>query len=560
MHTGCVADSLTDRKLNHVNKKGRPVSQCQHCRGLRKVRASHVKCDCGEQGSKNITLEDEVSAGMSCDDPILNFTDSLSDEASCHCMAGTKCTCALKRELSDAEDVLAPLQRSASHGKPIIHTHRSESAVHRLRTNSQHHYHPPLHRLNHAAHEHGQPYTLPRSRPMSSGSDATSEEHVIENYSSAQYSEGQQQQIKHRSTSPLSQELSFSGESMPTPRSRPRPPPVQTAEPKLPYPNLAVPADSPFLYSALSPANPHRYSLNDFSMFTLDNFQAQDMSTREVITPQEALDRGDSTWPAWDDVGTFDFDVNDPMFAQVGIAPSEQSVDHITSGPLSRSTSGTTSEAEEMSAARSDFSFDPNAFAAGMPVGWEMPNLIPDLTTDAFDADFGSYIDVSSDAPALLPTENMAMNLAAQPTLGMPNSVQQQQQQQQQQQSLSLSQAQLQQSINMTAQMSANAYPSSSNTAGYLTQAQSSYKDEEVRQWLTQDPTTDQDQVGPLEMGLENCYADAGGLDFAAQDFGMQQVAQGQGQVGVGGVSGVGGLQQQQQQMEGQFPGEPTWF
>jgi len=291
-------------------------------------------------------------------------------------------------------------------------------------------------------------------------------------------------------------------------------------------------------------------------MFTLDNFQAQDMSTRDVITPQDALDRGDSTWPAWDDVGTFDFDVNDPMFAQVGIAASEQSVDHITSGPLSRSTSGTTSEAEEMSAARSDFSFDPNAFAAGMPVGWEMPNLIPDLTTDAFDADFGSYINVSSDAPALLPTENMTMNLAAQPSLGMPITVEQRQQQQQ---SMSLSQAQLQQSLNMSAQMNANAYPSSSNTAGYLTQAQSSYKDEEVRKWLTQDPTTTQDQVSPLEMGLENCYTDAGGMEFAAaQDFGMQQVAQGQGQVGVGGVSGVGGLQQQQ--MEGQFPGEPTWF
>jgi hypothetical protein len=71
-----VADKSTDRKLNHVNKKGRPVSQCQHCRGLRKVRASHVKCDCGEQGSKNITLEDEASAGMSCDESFLIYSDS----------------------------------------------------------------------------------------------------------------------------------------------------------------------------------------------------------------------------------------------------------------------------------------------------------------------------------------------------------------------------------------------------------------------------------------------------------------------------------------------------
>ena len=72
-----MTDKSTDRKLNHVNKKGRPVSQCQHCRGLRKVRASHVKCDCGEQGSKNIMLEDEVSAGMSCEDLVLIYSDSV---------------------------------------------------------------------------------------------------------------------------------------------------------------------------------------------------------------------------------------------------------------------------------------------------------------------------------------------------------------------------------------------------------------------------------------------------------------------------------------------------
>lgn len=38
-----------DRPLVHVNKKGRPVSQCQHCRGLRKARAQHVKCECHDK-------------------------------------------------------------------------------------------------------------------------------------------------------------------------------------------------------------------------------------------------------------------------------------------------------------------------------------------------------------------------------------------------------------------------------------------------------------------------------------------------------------------------------
>jgi hypothetical protein len=41
--------SYTDRPLTHINKKGRPVSQCPHCRGLRKTRATHVECECGEK-------------------------------------------------------------------------------------------------------------------------------------------------------------------------------------------------------------------------------------------------------------------------------------------------------------------------------------------------------------------------------------------------------------------------------------------------------------------------------------------------------------------------------
>lgn len=38
-----------ERKLLHVNKKGRPVSQCPHCRSLRKNRSQHVKCDCHDK-------------------------------------------------------------------------------------------------------------------------------------------------------------------------------------------------------------------------------------------------------------------------------------------------------------------------------------------------------------------------------------------------------------------------------------------------------------------------------------------------------------------------------
>ena len=36
-----------DRPLYEIKKKGRPVTQCEHCRELRKTKQVHVKCTCG---------------------------------------------------------------------------------------------------------------------------------------------------------------------------------------------------------------------------------------------------------------------------------------------------------------------------------------------------------------------------------------------------------------------------------------------------------------------------------------------------------------------------------
>ena len=36
----------TDRPLFEIKKKGRPVTQCDHCRELRKTKQVHVKCSC----------------------------------------------------------------------------------------------------------------------------------------------------------------------------------------------------------------------------------------------------------------------------------------------------------------------------------------------------------------------------------------------------------------------------------------------------------------------------------------------------------------------------------
>ncbi|KAL7415969.1 hypothetical protein BDY24DRAFT_327173, partial [Mrakia frigida] len=36
----------TDRPLFEIKKKGRPATQCTHCRELRKTKQVHVKCMC----------------------------------------------------------------------------------------------------------------------------------------------------------------------------------------------------------------------------------------------------------------------------------------------------------------------------------------------------------------------------------------------------------------------------------------------------------------------------------------------------------------------------------
>ncbi|RSL48834.1 hypothetical protein CEP53_009392 [Fusarium sp. AF-6] len=66
----------TDRPLQRVGKKGRPVSQCNHCRSLRTSRSVHTRCKCGSV-SRQATLR-------------------LFGEERCLCCEGGDCTCAYK--------------------------------------------------------------------------------------------------------------------------------------------------------------------------------------------------------------------------------------------------------------------------------------------------------------------------------------------------------------------------------------------------------------------------------------------------------------------------------
>ena len=149
-------------------KKGRPVTQCQHCRQERKKRSAHVSCDCGSTEKphhpkeKCIHLreaEERVKAGYH-DDHLLEkdpaHLAAVAEEQGCCCHHGGTCTCAiLKSETDDGS--------AAPHGpavKPRLEKTSSDTAI-TVFTNG---HHKPVHRKNHAAHECGMPYKIPMPR------------------------------------------------------------------------------------------------------------------------------------------------------------------------------------------------------------------------------------------------------------------------------------------------------------------------------------------------------------------------------------------------------------
>ncbi|KAI5369760.1 Putative copper fist DNA-binding domain-containing protein [Septoria linicola] len=167
--SGC---NHTDRELTLVPKKGRPVTQCQHCRLERKKRSAHVKCDCGEADKphhpkeKCIHLreaEERAKAGLPDDTSIKLEEDSahltaVAEEQGCCCHHGGKCSCSLIKKDPTSKGSSPP------HGpavpKPRLETAKSDGSI----TVFANGHHKPVHRKNHAAHECGMPYKMPLPR------------------------------------------------------------------------------------------------------------------------------------------------------------------------------------------------------------------------------------------------------------------------------------------------------------------------------------------------------------------------------------------------------------
>lgn len=169
-----VLTSSPDRELTLVPKKGRPVTQCQHCRLERKKRSAHVSCNCGEvdkahhSKEKCIHLreaEQRAKAGFLADRPAENAEKTaahlaaVAEEQGCCCLHGGKCTCAmLKKEADGDADGSTPPHGPAV--KPRLEATKSDGQI----TVFQNGHHKPVHRKNHAAHECGMPYKMPLPR------------------------------------------------------------------------------------------------------------------------------------------------------------------------------------------------------------------------------------------------------------------------------------------------------------------------------------------------------------------------------------------------------------
>jgi hypothetical protein len=166
---GSLIMTRADRPLIHINKKGRPVSQCPHCRGLRKARAQHVKCDCAEKPhTKEECPRDkaEVKKGMV---PSFTFSNrskqSSGEHKTCCCGHGARCTCALKKEHSldtvpeDMPPSLAERRVTKEGSKPPRLS--SACSMESKMTVFINGHHKPVHKINDIHNRVGAPYKIP---------------------------------------------------------------------------------------------------------------------------------------------------------------------------------------------------------------------------------------------------------------------------------------------------------------------------------------------------------------------------------------------------------------
>lgn len=180
----------SDRPLQHINKKGRPVSQCQHCRAMRKSRSAHVKCDCGEKTSKCAHLKQLIEG----------------HRETCCCNHGGRCTCAHKKEpqlgtVPESESDQESTNTKSSKGGIRVRRRANTIQLDGGMTFDESGRHRPAHK-NRVSQKSG-PYQLSRGNSMHSSSSLSSENHFVKSASTSRLNRSStSRKMKSESASP----------------------------------------------------------------------------------------------------------------------------------------------------------------------------------------------------------------------------------------------------------------------------------------------------------------------------------------------------------------------
>jgi len=85
----------SDRALFVIKRKGRPITQCSHCRELRKTQKVHVKCNCNERKREEsvAVLPQGISVDGECHPASGDKTSVEALLNPCQCLNGAKCIC-----------------------------------------------------------------------------------------------------------------------------------------------------------------------------------------------------------------------------------------------------------------------------------------------------------------------------------------------------------------------------------------------------------------------------------------------------------------------------------
>jgi hypothetical protein len=147
--------TAAERELRLIAPKGRPVKQCDHCRGARNSKSSHTKCDCG---TKRERKEHSPVKGA----------PARPAESACSCADGDDCHCGRK-----SETVESRMARSLARPAPPVKSKSTLSVAETKMTHFANGHHKPVHRNNLSAHVSGAPYCKPRrsQRPQSAHVD-----------------------------------------------------------------------------------------------------------------------------------------------------------------------------------------------------------------------------------------------------------------------------------------------------------------------------------------------------------------------------------------------------